>query len=73
MKDTQDPLAVAVIRAFGGITKMAEATGWPTSTIHSAQRNGFVEWRRERIVVFAARMGIDLPPEVLASLPSEAA
>lgn len=62
--DTEQNIAERVVKAFGGLTKASEATGWPISTIQHWTRSGTIpEWRREGILDAAHRASVELPAE----------
>ncbi len=71
MNIAPDPLTHAVIQSFGGISKLSRLMDWPTSTVHSCQQNGFVQWRREKLAQAARKHNVKLPDEFLATVPQE--
>lgn len=75
MKDLTGPVVGQIIESFGGLAKMAKALGYRhSSTIFAWQKKARIpHWRIEAIRAAASRHGVNLPPELAASLPSEAA
>lgn len=66
--------AEGVIKAFGGATALATATGWPVSTVHSWLRRGAIpDYRRADILAAAARRNVVLPPEFAGAADAAAA
>lgn len=64
--DSEPNIAERVVRAFGGLTKMSLATGWPISTIQHWTRSGIIPaWRREKLIAAAAMQRVDLPADFL--------
>lgn len=63
----QENLAERVIAAFGGLTDVHKATGWPISTIQGWKESGRIPgWRRDPIIAAAKAGNIELPAEFTA-------
>jgi antitoxin MazE len=64
------PFGKRVIAAFGGLVKMAQATGWPVSTIESwKSKNSIPRWRLQHIRDAAQANHVSLPAD-FPSLPT---
>ena len=58
------PLGKRVIAAFGGLVKMAQATGWPVSTIESWKgKDSIPRWRLQDIRDAAQASHVTLPAD----------
>lgn len=66
MDSEQPNIAEQVVNAFGGLTKLSKATGWPVSTIQNWPITGCIPgWRRDGIIAAAKRERVTLPKEFL--------
>lgn len=65
-------LADQVIAAFGGTTATARALGHrQITTVHTWKRKGAIPlWRHAEIRAAAARLNVQLPPELCEPSPS---
>jgi len=68
-----DEIIAQIFTAFGGQTKLAQATGLSISTVDSWKnaRNGkpnIPEWRRSLVLATARRLNIELPSDAVLYL-----